>query len=73
MYIDYPFMERRNNIFELTNAPVQETYRLITGIDELYVQPTLYRVYPNALYHDNHHQPINVPTAGAQAFLIDHT
>jgi hypothetical protein len=21
----------------------------------------------------NHHQPINVPTAGAQAFLMDHT
>jgi hypothetical protein len=22
--------------------------------------------------HHHHHQPINVPTAGAQAFLMDH-
>jgi hypothetical protein len=25
------------------------------------------------LYYHQHHQPINVPTAGAQAFLIDYT
>jgi hypothetical protein len=23
--------------------------------------------------HHHHHQPINVPTAGAQAFLMDYT
>jgi hypothetical protein len=24
-------------------------------------------------YYDHHHQPINVPTAGAQAFLLNYT
>jgi hypothetical protein len=24
------------------------------------------------MYHHHHHQPINVPTAGAQAFLMDY-
>jgi hypothetical protein len=23
-------------------------------------------------HHHHHHQPINVPTAGAQAFLVEH-
>jgi hypothetical protein len=27
----------------------------------------------NILYHHHHLQPVNVPTAGAQAFLIDYT
>jgi hypothetical protein len=31
-----------------------------------------YATYLTVIYH-HHHQPINVPTAGAQAFLMDYT
>jgi hypothetical protein len=27
--------------------------------------------YINSVHHHHHHQPINVPTAGAQALLMD--
>jgi hypothetical protein len=35
-----------------------------------------YRIVQSAAHqthHHHHHQPINVPTAGAQAFLMDYT
>jgi hypothetical protein len=35
--------------------------------------PFKYFNYSNHYNHHFHHQPINVPTAGAQAFLMDYT
>jgi hypothetical protein len=32
-----------------------------------------YRQYVSLYHHHHHHQPINVSTAGAQAFLMDYT
>jgi hypothetical protein len=37
------------------------------------VSSNCWDVMLKGVYHHHHHQPINVPTAGAQAFLMDYT